>query len=1426
LVAALLAVSWACAPVARAADLTVYVANTSGAESFGSLEALDATTNALEGSLAMPNPRAIAFTPDGTSAYVANEEGNGAEHGFLMQAKVAEKEVGARISTIEDPWAIAIAPDGAKAYVVNYEPPHGGLVPVTLSGDVVGSEVPVADADAVAVAPDGSTAYVVSGTSGAKGSVTPIDLSDDKAETAIPVGTTPVAIAITPDGSTAYVVNQGSETVTPIDLADGKAETAIALPNVAYASSIAMAPNGLTAYVAVQENSAHSNDAAIEPIDLLDDEPQTPILDGQKESPIGLALAPDGETAYVTELAGTLVPVDLADETAGAPINVAPGYEVFPDTSAVAVQPDQAPAAAFSDTPAPPGSTTKFNASASTASFGSIATYEWEFGDGSKATTSNAEITHVYKEAKTYKAKLTVTDSNGTSTEQVYTGQMMVRDGGPGAAVEHSVVVSSGGGEPEAHLGESSLAFGEVQVGQASGAIPLTVENDGSAALAIEGHPQLAGADPRAFEVTSDACAEVSLAPGETCVVDVRFIPQAPGVASAKLELRDNANGSPQSVTLGGSGTAPSAQLSSARLNFGQIASGDVSSSQTVTLTNAGQAPLHLAASAVTLGGSQPGAFKLTGDGCSGQTLQPAGSCSVTVAFAPTQASTSYAATLAFADNASGSPQSLALEGSSAPPPPPADVTVSPDSLQFYGAGGKPSVAQAVLVANPGDQRAHITSVSLGGASPTAFAVTADGCSGQTLEPQGASTCTIAVQFVASEPGQYFATLLIGNDAPDGTQTVALSGSTSGTITGKVLNAADGDAPLAGAFVSAYQVFPGPGPQAPSEGRFVHTNADGSYTFTGLAAGTWHIEVFPEQESLADGSTIVELGSTGAAVANLELRAPQPLSGGVSFEGPEGPIDSGVPTVYIGMPFSYKIPVRIGPGTANGTRLFMVLTALGNKGASGAGGGGFNTAAAAFFSVSYDGTGAPAKMSQIVLGQLECGPSGQPSPCGAFAAAAENAGGGAHASAARAGPMAAVLKGGLPRAHAAFCPGGNGFREGTEPGFYLTPTNNNGIKLEVSLVPLQPPVAFVFDPWGLASPAPSGNPLVDAIAKDQTSLVNGLTTAIPYVGGYNTIVQTLSSVVTAIEKPTAGNVINAYIQTVVSQLNVEDHGAAYYFGNAYNGPLANHLETESKTPGNTEHGLTGPGPAPPCEEENGGAGGGGGGGGGKGGAGGGRSGETGSEPFGGEAYLDPSGLVRSSSGIPLAGATVTLTRATSAGGRQLRVPNGSTLMSPSNRRNPFSTSLLGTFAWDVAPGFYQIDARRASCRAPHGGAVERSSVKPVPPPQTGVVLTLRCPALRRTAARLRLALVRGADSTSVLRVSVHARHRLRSKVGAYVGSILVSSGGTTLASTPTDARTGTAVVDLPPLGGAGHVLRVSFSGNALVGPSAASVRVG
>ena len=39
----------------------------------------------------------------------------------------------------------------------------------------------------------------------------------------------------------------------------------------------------------------------------------------------------------------------------------------------------------------------------------------------------------------TYTASLTVTDSSGTSTAQVFTGQTMLRNGGPAAMVSHAV---------------------------------------------------------------------------------------------------------------------------------------------------------------------------------------------------------------------------------------------------------------------------------------------------------------------------------------------------------------------------------------------------------------------------------------------------------------------------------------------------------------------------------------------------------------------------------------------------------------------------------------------------------------------------------------------------------------------------------------------------------------------------------------------------------------------------------------------------------------------------------------------------------------------------------------------------------------------------------------------------------------------------
>lgn len=112
-------------------------------------------------------------------------------------------------------------------------------------------------------------------------------------------------------------------------------------------------------------------------------------------------------------------------------------------------------------------------------------------------------------------------------------------------------------------------------------------------------------------------------------------------------------------------------------------------------------------------------------------------------------------------------------------------------------------------------------------------------------------------------------------------------------------------------------------------------------------------------------------------------------------------------------------------------------------------------------------------------------------------------------------------------------------------------------------------------------------------------------------------------------------------------------------------------------------------------------------------------------------YIDPSGNVYDQNGAPVAGATVTLLRSDVASGGFEPVPNGSTVMSSSNRVNPSTTDAAGHFGWDVTPGFYQVTASKSGCTDPvNGDDTVESAVYEIPPPVTDVVLVLHCPQLR------------------------------------------------------------------------------------------------
>jgi hypothetical protein len=113
----------------------------------------------------------------------------------------------------------------------------------------------------------------------------------------------------------------------------------------------------------------------------------------------------------------------------------------------------------------------------------------------------------------------------------------------------------------------------------------------------------------------------------------------------------------------------PEASVSPSFLAFATQTVGTASSSQTVTVTNSGSAPLTISGTSVS--GNNPADFAVS-SGCPGN-VAPQSSCSLTVAFTPGDTGT-RSASLVLNTNASSSPSNVALAGSgaavSAGPPP------------------------------------------------------------------------------------------------------------------------------------------------------------------------------------------------------------------------------------------------------------------------------------------------------------------------------------------------------------------------------------------------------------------------------------------------------------------------------------------------------------------------------------------------------------------------------------------------------------------------------------------------------------------------------------------------------------------------------------------------------------------------------------
>jgi Ca2+-binding RTX toxin-like protein len=278
------------------------------------------------------------------------------------------------------------------------------------------------------------------------------------------------------------------------------------------------------------------------------------------------------------------------------------------------------------------------------------------------------------------------------------------------------VALSGTGLAPVAAVSPATLTFGSVDTGTTTLPQVITIGNTGNATLTVS-NVAVTGADAGSFTVTPTTCAPIAV--GGTCLVSVSFAPTTSGTKAAAITVTHNSNnlaGSTSSVALSGIGLAPTAAVTPAALAFGSVTNGTVSTGQTITVSNTGNAPLAVTSVAVT--GTNAANFTATPTGCA--SVAAGGSCTINVTFAPTTtgAKTATVGITHNGNNVAGTVSNVTLTGSGVAVTAP--LLSMPVTLAFGAQKVNANKTVTLTVTNQGPGALVITSVNTSGAPFTA----------------------------------------------------------------------------------------------------------------------------------------------------------------------------------------------------------------------------------------------------------------------------------------------------------------------------------------------------------------------------------------------------------------------------------------------------------------------------------------------------------------------------------------------------------------------------------------------------------------------------------------------------------------------------------------------------------------------------------
>jgi hypothetical protein len=310
---------------------------------------------------------------------------------------------------------------------------------------------------------------------------------------------------------------------------------------------------------------------------------------------------------------------------------------------------------------------------------------------------------------------------------------------------------------PSPNVGLSpGLNFGYQSDGTTSAPQIMTLTNTGNTNLTVS-NVTITGPNSGDFAQTN-SCSTVS--PQGTCSITVTFTPSISGTETADVSIADNAPNSPQlgSLTGDGIGNGPAAIFNPTSLTFGSQLIGTSSPTQSIALTNIGNAPLAVSNISVSPGFSQT-------NNC-GSSVAAGASCTINVLFRPTKLNVTTGS-LEVKDNAAGSPQTASLTGTGT------YVTLSPTTLNFGTVTvGQASTPQVATFTNGAKFALPIKSLSITGTNISDFTET-NTCG--TSVAAGAS-CTITVTFKPTASGLRTADVSVTDGGGGSPQTVALTG--------------------------------------------------------------------------------------------------------------------------------------------------------------------------------------------------------------------------------------------------------------------------------------------------------------------------------------------------------------------------------------------------------------------------------------------------------------------------------------------------------------------------------------------------------------------------------------------------------------------------------------------------------------------------